>query len=121
MFREAVAPVHLGGHELPAGSVLYMCTHPLHHDARFWPEPERFDPERFAPGWEARVPAGAYVPFGVGPRACAGRHLALLEVAATLAAVLRRHRVLPVGEAVEAEAAFTLQPSATLRVLPQRR
>lgn len=121
VFREAVAPLQLGGHTLPTGSVVYICTHLLHHDARFWPEPERFDPERFAAGWEQRVPQGAYVPFGLGPRACAGRHLALLEVAATVAAVLQRYRLLPVGDAAEPKAAFTLQPALPLHVLPQRR
>jgi cytochrome P450 len=116
VFREVVAPLPPGERVLPVGAVVYMSTYLLHHDERFWPAPERFDPERFAGAWEKRVATGSYVPFGIGARSCAGRHVALMEVAVTLATVLRRFRLLPVGEVVAPEAAFTLQPSSALRV-----
>ncbi len=121
VFREVTAPLAVGGHVLPVGAVVYVSTYLLHHDARSWPEPERFQPERFAEGWEARVPEGAYVPFGAAPRPCLGRDLVMTEVSVILATVLRRFELRPVGDAVAPEAAFTLQPAGPLRVEVRRR
>lgn len=50
----------------------------LHHDEEYFPEPERFKPERFLPGAREKIPGGAYLPFGVGPRMCIGEIYGLL-------------------------------------------
>jgi cytochrome P450 len=57
----------------------------LHRDPTVFPEPERFDPDRFAPEREARLPRGAYLPFSDGPRVCIGYHFALMEAHLLLA------------------------------------
>ncbi|WP_427026443.1 cytochrome P450 (plasmid) [Aureimonas ureilytica] len=71
--REAVKTTEIGGVTLRKGTSLLISPWHLHRDPRFWPEPERFDAER-------SHASPAYVPFGVGPRACVGIGLAMLEL-----------------------------------------
>ena len=61
----------------------------LHHNPEYWPNPDKFDPERFNPNNEQSHPTFAYLPFGEGPRNCIGKRLALLEAKMTLVAILR--------------------------------
>ena len=63
----------------------------VHRDARFWrrPEPERFDPERWLDPAAARVPRGAFFPFGDGPRRCIGEHFARAEAGIVMATLAR--------------------------------
>ena len=72
--RRALAPFRLGDYELPADTNVLISQLLMHRDARYFPEPERFDPDR----WSASDPRGAalprfaYFPFGGGPRVCIG-------------------------------------------------
>ena len=61
----------------------------LHHNPEYWPNPDKFDPERFNPNGEQSYPAFAFLPFGEGPRNCIGKRLALLEAKMTLVAILK--------------------------------
>ena len=61
----------------------------LHHNPQYWPNPEKFDPERFNPNNEQSYPKFAYLPFGEGPRNCIGKRLALLVAKMTLITILR--------------------------------
>jgi cytochrome P450 len=105
--RQPVGEQELGGHRIAPGSVVFVSPWVLHRDPRRWPDPERFDPERFAEGREP--PSFAYLPFGAGPRLCIGKHLALLEAQLILATLARRYRprVIP-GERYTPEPMFTL-------------
>ncbi len=85
--REPIENVTLGGYEVPAGSIVTISPYALHRDTRFFPEPERYDPERFAPGWEERIPRYAFLPFGGGPRVCIGNGFAMMETRLILATV----------------------------------
>ena len=76
---ERVADDEVGGYHVPAGADVLICPYTLHRHPRFWPEPERFDPERFAPDAPADRPRYAYIPFGAGPRFCVGNHLGMME------------------------------------------
>src|SRR5262249_18525899 len=67
---EPIEDVSIGGYDVPKGNLVTVATYALQRNARFFPDPERFDPERFAPGWEDRIPRHAYLPFGSGPRVC---------------------------------------------------
>jgi cytochrome P450 len=71
----------------------------MHHDARWFPEPQAFRPERFADGAPA-IPRGAFMPFGTGPRVCLGQHLALAEMTVIAAMFLQRYSLdVPAGMA----------------------
>ena len=61
----------------------------LHRNPEHWPNPDKFDPERFNPNTEPSYPAFAYLPFGEGPRHCIGKRLALLEAKMTLVAIFK--------------------------------
>jgi cytochrome P450 len=89
MTRRATRTVRLGGHEIPPRTLIRLTTWVLHRDARSFPEPERFRPERFMPG-APELPRGAYLPFGVGPRVCLGQHFATLEMGLIAAMLLQR-------------------------------
>ena len=61
----------------------------LHRNPKYWPNPDKFDPERFNPSTEQSYPTFAYIPFGEGQRYCIGKRLALLEAKMTLVAILK--------------------------------
>ena len=61
----------------------------MHRNPKYWPNPDKFDPERFNPNNEQSYPTFAYLPFGEGPRQCIGKRLALLEAKMTLVAILK--------------------------------
>ncbi|MCA9778277.1 MAG: cytochrome P450, partial [Candidatus Eremiobacteraeota bacterium] len=81
-----------GKFAIPAGTPLRILIPMLHRDERVWPDPERFDPDRFLPEAEQARPPDCYKPFGTGQRACIGRAFALREATLVLAMVLQRYR-----------------------------
>lgn len=99
MSRRAECAIKLGDWTFPARTLFMIPVHALHHDPRWFPDPEAFRPERFAQD-AAEVPRGAYIPFGVGPRVCLGQHLAMAEMTVIAAQLLRRFTLaVPVGMA----------------------
>ena len=66
------------------------CSWASHHLADVFDEPFAFRPDRFAPANKARLPKGAYVPFGGGSRTCIGMRFGQLEIKAIVATVLQR-------------------------------
>lgn len=83
--RTTHAVLDLGGWQAPAGSVVGVSPLLLHHDARWFPDPERFDPDRWLDERAGAVPRNAYLPFGTGPRACVGEQFAWAEAVTALA------------------------------------
>ncbi|XP_052900151.1 probable cytochrome P450 9f2 [Anopheles moucheti] len=65
---------------IPKGSVVFIPITGLHYDPNFYPDPDRFDPERFNEENRQKIPLGAYIPFGIGPRNCIASRFALMEV-----------------------------------------
>jgi cytochrome P450 len=89
----------------------------VHRDARWWPEPERFVPERWGADDPAR-PRFAYFPFGGGSRICIGEQFAWTEAMLVLAALARGWAVRPApGREVRAQGAVTLRPATGVHVL----
>jgi cytochrome P450 len=121
--REAVQDVELGGYTVKRGSWILVYPYVTHRDERFYPEPLRFDPERFSPEREKQVPPYAYFPFGAGPRVCVGNMFAMMEMALILATIVRRYRLeLPADhEPVEEQAGLALKPRKLRMVLRPRR
>ncbi|MCC2970418.1 cytochrome P450 [Massilia sp. IC2-476] len=89
MSRRATRGFTLGGWTIPARTMFMIPVFLMHQDARWFPEPQAFQPERFAPDAPA-IPRGAFMPFGTGPRVCLGQHLALAEMTVVAAMVLQR-------------------------------
>jgi cytochrome P450 family 3 subfamily A len=80
------------GITIPAGMQVVFPIYTLHHDPKAWPEPEKFDPERFrGPAKESRHPF-QFLPFGEGPRNCIGKRFALMEVKITLVNILSKYK-----------------------------
>ncbi len=118
-FRVAIRDTTLAGRFLPAGTAVSVCHYVLHRHQASFPEPDQFDPERFAPGAHARPPL-SYLPFGAGERICLGRHYAMQEIHLLLAVLLSRFRF-EFPEAVAPYLAVTLRPHATVRVRVRHR
>ncbi|HKE24337.1 MAG TPA: cytochrome P450 [Bryobacteraceae bacterium] len=91
--REPVEDTTIAGYRIRKGSLLSINTYALQRDARFYPDPERYDPERFSPGWEERIPRYTYLPFGAGPRVCIGNAFAMMEARLILATVAQRYKL----------------------------
>jgi cytochrome P450 len=96
LMRRALAPVQLGGTTLPAGAEVIFSPHALHHDPVSFTNPYRFDPDRWAPERAAKIPKGAFVPFGAGARQCVGNLFAQTEIVIAVATVAARWRLVPV-------------------------
>ncbi|KAH7949908.1 hypothetical protein HPB49_016670 [Dermacentor silvarum] len=91
--RCAEEDYHWGKYLIKKGTSVIVPTYQLHHDPRYWHEPEKFDPERFSPENKHLINPTAYQPFGLGPRICIGTRLALVELASATAEVLRHYRI----------------------------
>lgn len=76
------------GQVLPKGSVLALSIYYIHRDPQFWPEPDKFIPERFSLDLCSSRPSLAYIPFGFGQRQCLGQKLAMREIKVVIAEVI---------------------------------
>ncbi|ENN77673.1 hypothetical protein YQE_05824, partial [Dendroctonus ponderosae] len=83
----------LDGYTIPRGANLSISLYNLHHDPDHYPEPFKFDPDRFLPENCAKRHPYAFVPFSAGPRNCLGQKFAMRNVKALLACVLREYNV----------------------------
>jgi cytochrome P450 len=112
--RTATKADSIGGYDIAAGSEILIFPYITHRHPRWWPEPESFRPERFAPENSASRPRYAYLPFGAGPRTCVGLHFAMTEILLVMALLLQRFRV----ELAMDPATVRVEPSVTLRPNP---
>ncbi|HET7420826.1 MAG TPA: cytochrome P450 [Candidatus Dormibacteraeota bacterium] len=108
--REAVRDTELGKFAIPAGTTIFASQWVLHRDARYFADPDGFNPDRWAGGLASRLPRCAFMPFGVGPRRCLGSTFAVLEAVIALATVCARYELVPAGQSSPA-----LEPLITLR------
>src|SRR6185436_1897405 len=88
--RMSIAEVTIGGYTIPKHTVCLISPWALQRRADLWPEPERFDPERFTKRAEAARSPDAWIPFSDGPRVCIGMHFAMIEAPLVLASLLQR-------------------------------
>jgi cytochrome P450 len=108
--RRALADDEVGGYHVPAGSEVLICPYILHRHPRYWPEPNRFDPQRFDPDVPSDRPRYAHIPFGAGPRFCVGNHLGMMEATFIISSLMRdlRFDTVP-GFAVKPEPMMSLR------------
>lgn len=112
VMRRSVRPSIVAGHALPAGTVLFHNLLATHHLPELFPDPERFDPDR----WLTSHPSPyAYAPFAAGPRMCLGTAFSLQLFKVVVPAVLRRYRLaLPAGTRVDQHSSLTMGVEGTL-------
>lgn len=91
--RRTVRDTEFQGHELPAGTPVNYCSWASHHLPDVFPDPEAFVPARFSPENRARLPKGAYVPFGGGSRTCLGMRFGQMEIKLIATLILQRFRL----------------------------
>ncbi|KAK7872277.1 hypothetical protein R5R35_012123 [Gryllus longicercus] len=92
--RELDEDVKVDELNLPAGTNVVFLTYFLHRDSDVYPNPEKFDPNRFQPdNIEKRHPF-AFLPFSAGPRNCIGQKFAMLEMKAIISDILRNYKVI---------------------------
>jgi cytochrome P450 len=120
--RRSLRPYEIGGFTIPRGSLVVLSQYVMHRDPRYYPDPERFDPQRWTPEARASRPKFAYFPFGAGVRQCIGDSFAWTEARLVLAVVAQRWRMrLALDHPVEIQAVGTLRPKHGMRMTLQRR
>jgi cytochrome P450 len=120
--RQSIGEDQFGEYVIPPHHGVVVPIFAVHRHPDYWPEPERFDPERFTAEQAAQTHRFAYLPFGGGPRQCIGSAFALTEAQLILAMITQRYqpRVRP-GYQVEPEAQITLKVRGGLPVRLVRR
>ena len=117
----ALEPVELGGMKLPRGALVMVCPWLLHRHQRYWKNPDMFDPDRFLPEREGEMTSGAYIPFGLGPRVCAGAAFATVEAVLIIAELARRFDFALAGvDRVQPAARLTTRPLEQVMLLARR-
>lgn len=122
ILRLTVEDAEIGGYKIPRGSSIGVSPWVTHRDARFYPEPEKFLPDRWTDEFQRNLPRFAYYPFGGGPRICVGAQFALMEAALVLATIAQRYslRLVP-SHPVVLFPSITLRPKHGIRVTLEKR
>lgn len=120
--RCVLSEMEVGGWQLPVYSRVYFTQVLVHRDARFFPEPDRFDPERFLPGERSKRTNCSYFPFGAGNRQCIGEGFAWMEGLLLIAALAQQWRFRPLtGHPIEVDPLIALQPKFGIRMVLEKR
>ena len=120
--RRTIAPYEVGGYAIPPETIVVLAQTVTHRDARYYSDPDRFDPGRWTPEFEGALPKFAYFPFGGGPRVCIGEQFAWMElilVLATLAQHWRFHLV--PGHPIATKPIITLRAKHGIRMTAEKR
>ena len=119
--RRALRAYHAGEYTVPRGAVILVSPYVVHRDGRWWPQPLRFEPDRWLRPGAARPPF-AYFPFGGGSRVCIGEWFARTETALVLATLAQdwRMRLVP-DQRIEIQPLVTLRPKYGIRMTLGRR
>jgi cytochrome P450 len=122
MGREAIDDVEIGPYYLPEGTTMVLMQYVTHRNSNYFPDPLRFDPERFTPEAKASRPRFSYFPFGAGARQCIGEAFAWMEGVLILATIAQRWRFsLVPGHCVEPLPLVTLRPRYGMKMIAHER
>jgi len=120
--RQAIMDTNVGGYTVPAGAFVFINTYGIHHDARFFADPWRFEPERMTHAARTAWPRFAYFPFSGGGRQCMGEHFAWVEMVLVVATIAQRWRLrLEHGQTVAADPGLTLRPKGSVPMVVEAR
>lgn len=115
--REAARPCRIADLDLVPGDQLWLAQWVVHRDARWFPEPEAFEPARWRGELVKRLPRFAYFPFGGGPRICIGNAFAMMEAVLLLATIVQRvHLFTDDRKPPKLAPSVTLRPSGPVRM-----
>ncbi|WP_018348447.1 cytochrome P450 [Longispora albida] len=118
--RKAREADTIAGVAIPAGANIVLTPFLTHRLPHLWPDPEVFDPERFAPDKQRHQ--FAWYPFGEGVHKCLGQRLSIMEAQMVVSAMLRRFRVsVPGSESIRADRALSLRPKGFVPLVLERR
>lgn len=112
--RAPQVDVEIDGYTIPKGSNIFISPYVMHHDPRYFTDPESFKPERWANDFEKSLPRYAYFPFGGGPRVCIGNSFAIMEARLILANIAQQVEM-TVTDTVVPEPLITLRPCGEIR------
>lgn len=120
--RRALEDYQIDKYVIPAGSIILMSQYVMHHDPRYYPDPFKFDPERWTSEARAARPKFSYFPFGGGPRVCIGEPFAWMEGVLLIATIAQQWKMrLAEGQRVELRPMITLRPRYGMRMKLERR
>ena len=115
--RELIRDCNIGGYDFPRGAVIYFSQWAVHRSARWYDEPEKFNPDRWADNLEQHLPRCAYFPFGAGARACIGKAFSLIETTIVLTMMLQKFRLTLVSpDSIELLPSLTLRPKQGVKM-----
>lgn len=120
--RRALNDYRIGDYHIPARSIILMSQYVMHRNPEYFPDPERFDPERWRPEARDARPKFSYFPFGGGPRVCIGENFAWMEGVLVLATLAQKWRMrLAADQPVELQPLVTLRPKYGMRMTVEQR
>jgi cytochrome P450 len=120
--RRAIEDYQVGGYTVPAGADIYMSQFVIHRDGRFYPDPLKYDPDRWGAEEDSRLPKFTYFPFGGGPRRCIGEPFAWMEGVLLIAAIASRWKMsLAPGHRVVPDPLITIRPKYGMRMIVEKR
>lgn len=115
LMRTAADQDEIAGHKIEPGDRIVLAPYVVHHNPKYWENPETFEPERFLPGRIKKRVKYSYLPFGAGKRFCLGGQLSQIETVLALTMLLRRFRPEYVGDGpARINATVTLTPRGGL-------
>jgi len=122
MGRQATQAIEIGPYRLPKGTFFFFSQYIVQRNPKYFPDPLRFDPERFTPEAKASRPKFAYFPFGGGGRQCIGESFAWMEAVLVLATLAQRWRLRVVeDQKIDVQPKITLRPKFGIQVVPELR
>ena len=121
--RRAVEDVTIGSWKIPKGSLVAVLTFVIQRDPRWYPDPLKFDPDRFNDERSKSILRGAFIPFGTGPRVCIGNNVAMMEMTLIVAMLLQRFVLTPADRQNNPTPKFavTLRPTEGMRLIMKAR
>jgi cytochrome P450 len=115
--RTVISDFELRGYLIPGGSNVVMSQWIMHRNPAYFPDPQKFDPDRWATENSQKLPRFAYFPFGGGPRQCIGSSFAMMEATMLLATIAQRFRLRSIPDhPVLLVPSFTLRPKYGMRM-----
>jgi cytochrome P450 len=120
--RRPIEDYRIGGRVIPAGAAVFLSPFVTQRDQRWWPDPDRFEPDRWTEEGRRGRPRYAAFPFGAGPRSCVGGQMARMVGTLVIATIAQRWRMLPpAGSPPRIRSVLTLKPARPLYLRLERR